>query len=151
MTYQRPRTGIYATVDGQEYEAEGLPENGVVTLVSRAAESSERFTRDEENGVWRAEVLTRECERLAEVVTHAQHKGHDCHVVSIGDDGSVGLYYDGPDKAQAEQDGFVQVDPGTWAKTVSVFELYTYTEHHRDLLFAEWVQGGYFAVDTTGG
>jgi hypothetical protein len=151
MSYRRPRAGTFAMIGGVEYPVESHHDYGVAVLYSTALENPDptRFTRDEENGVWRAEVFTSECERLDEVVSHAKYAGHDCRVVDIADDGSVGLYCLGPNKSKAEQDGFVQIDPGTWAKTVNIYELFTYWEYHKDLLFPEWVASGYFAETPT--
>ena len=75
------------------------------------------------------------CARIAEVTSVADHLGHECQVVSIGEDGSVGLFYLGAEKSAVLRDGFVQVDAGTWAKTVGVHELREYRERHRDLRF----------------
>ena len=36
------------------------------------------------------------------------------------------------------KDGFVQIDPGTWAKTVNVYNLDSVHEHHADLLYERW-------------
>lgn len=120
MTFQRPRTGVFVLVDGQEREAESFPANGFVTLRGGGS------------------VPVAECARVDEVTTRADYRGHECQVVGISDEGSVGLFYLGPDKAKAAADGFVQVDPGTWAKNVNVHELSRFREHHADLLFSEW-------------
>lgn len=120
MTY--PRTGVFAVVDGREHAVESYPERGVVPL------SDGRV------------VPLSECERLAEVTTRADYRGHECQVVGLAPDGSVGLYYLGPDKARAAADGFSQIDPGTWAKNVDVHEVERWREHHADLLFDEWVR-----------
>lgn len=137
MTGQRPRSGVFAVVGGREYVAESAPENGVLTLVSDAAENPDQalFQRGED-GRWRARVRVDQCDRVDEVTTWALYQGHDCQVVAIDEDGSVGLHYLGPDKAQAGRDGFVQTEPGVWARTVNVYEVARVWEHHRDLLFA---------------
>ncbi|MGQ0838433.1 hypothetical protein [Actinokineospora sp.] len=121
---------------GLEFAADSHPENGVVILRSDTQGSG--FVWD--NGTWRAEVSIVDCERLDEVTTRADYLGHECHVVGIAEDGSTGLYYLGPEKSKAAADGFVQIDPGTWAKNVSVRELSRLREHHADLLFADWVR-----------
>ena len=141
MSFERPRAGIFAIVGGREFAAESYPENGVVTLVSDAQDNPDPdvFGRDERADRWRAEVLTDDCERLDEVTTRANCQGHECQVVAIEADGSVGLHYLGPEKARAARDGFVQVEPGVWARTVSIYDLSSLWEHHADLLFAEWV------------
>jgi hypothetical protein len=135
MTGQRPRDGVFALVDGREYRAESAPEGGVVTLVSDGPADPALFRQDQD-GRWRAQVPVDRCDRVDEVTTWALYQGHDCQVVAIEKDGSVGLYYLGPDKAKAARDGFVQTDPGIWARTVNVYELARVWEHHRDLLFA---------------
>ncbi|WP_436492907.1 hypothetical protein [Actinokineospora sp. HUAS TT18] len=123
MTYPRPRTGVYATVAGQELEAVSYPENGVVTLRGGRV------------------VPLSECDRVDEVTTLVNYRGHECQVIGIGDDGTVGLYYVGPHKADAAADGFVQIDPGTWAKNVEIGEVSRYRERHTDLLFPAWAAG----------
>jgi hypothetical protein len=133
MTGRRPRAGVFALVDGREYQAEALPEGGVVTLVG---DGPADLFQQGEDGRWRARVPVDRCDRLDEVTTRALYQGHDCQVVAIEQDGSVGLYYLGPDKAKAARDGFVQTEPGVWARTVNVFELARMWEHHSDLLFA---------------
>lgn len=134
---QRPRAGLFATVGGREYRAEALPDRGVVTLVSDAAANPdpELFEADP-GGRWRAEVLVEQCERLDEVTTHGLYRGHECQVVAIEPDGATGLYYLGPDKSRAARDGFVQTEPGVWARTVDVFDVARLWERHTDLLFA---------------
>ena len=141
MTYTRPRSGFFATVNGREHAAESAPEGGVVVLVSDEPDNPdpELFTRDEASDRWRAEVLTEDCERVDEVTTQAKYLGYECQVVAIDADGSVGLYYLGPDKAKAGRDGFVQVESGVWAKTVNIYELAGLWEHHADLLFHDWI------------
>jgi hypothetical protein len=120
MSYPRPRAGIYATVNGVEYQADSYPESGQVVLLSGAT------------------VPTGQCDRLVEITTRADHQGLTCQVVDIAPDGAVGLYYLGEEKATAAERGFVQVNPGTWAKTVTIQELDRYREHHADLLFEDW-------------
>jgi hypothetical protein len=135
MTVQRPRDGVFALLDGREYRAEAAPENGVVTLVSETPADPALFQQDQD-GRWRAQVPVTSCDRLDEVTTWALYQGHECQVVAIEKDGSAGLYYLGPDKSKAARDGFVQTDPGVWARTVNVYELAQIWEQHRDLLFA---------------
>jgi hypothetical protein len=141
MTFSRPRSGIFAVVGGREYAAESYPDNDVVVLVGEAPDNPDPqlFERDEPRGRWRAEVLTDDCERLDEVTTRARHRGHECQVVAIEPDGSTGLYYLGPDKSKAARDGFVQIESGLWAKTVNIYELDDFGEHHVDLLYERWL------------
>lgn len=141
MNATTARSGVFVTVNGHEYQAEGAPLGGVVVLFSSAPDNPdpELFLRDEEHGRWRADVLTEDCERVDEVTTRAEHLGHECQVTAIEADGTVGLYYLGPDKARAGRDGFVQVETGVWAKTVNIYELGSLWEHHTDLLFADWL------------
>jgi hypothetical protein len=134
-SFQRPRAGIYATVDGREYLAESYPENGVVTLVGDNTSDPTLF-QPSPDGRWRASVAVDRCDRLDEVTTRATYQGHECQVLAMAVDGSVGLHYLGPDKSKAARDGFVQTEPGVWARTVNVFELHDLWEHHADLLFA---------------
>jgi hypothetical protein len=140
MSHPRPRSGIFATVNGFEYEADSYPENGRVTLFSRAAENPDAalFQRDATTDAWLATIETSRCDRLVEVTTRADYRGLLCQVVDIAPDGATGLYYLGDEKARAAETGFVQIDPGTWAKTVHVHDLQSYREHHADLLFDEW-------------
>ncbi|MEV8444113.1 hypothetical protein AB0425_42635 [Actinosynnema sp. NPDC051121] len=140
MTYARPRSGIFATVGGREHLCNDYPADGRVVLVSREPENPdpELFTRDEARGLWAAVVDVERCERLADVTTRTAYKGRECQVVSIGADGGVGLYFLGDDKSEAAEFGFVQVDQGTWAKTVDVHDLPNLYEHHADLLFDRW-------------
>ncbi|SES28804.1 hypothetical protein [Actinokineospora terrae] len=135
MTYQRPRTGIIAVLDGREYPAS--VEGGQVTLTSPGDPVDPRFTRTA--GGWEFVVTLDVLERLDEVTTRAEHLGHDCLVVGISPEGSAGLYYLGPDKTRAAADGFVQIDPGTWAKNTQVGDLTNFREHHADLLFPIWL------------
>jgi hypothetical protein len=142
VTYRRPRSGVIATVNGREHQADSYPREGVVTLFSREAENPDPALFAPGNGLWLATVPVAQCERLAEVTTVADYRGHTCQVVSIDEDGTTGLYYLGADMAAMPRDGFVQIDPGTWAKTVHIGELARYRELHRDLLFDAWVRGG---------
>ncbi|WP_236790097.1 hypothetical protein [Amycolatopsis sp. GM8] len=141
MTYQRPRSGILATVDGREYQASSYPREDAVTLFSRQTENPDPELFAEQDGQWLATVPLARCDRLAEVTTVADYRGHQCQVISIGEDGATGLYYLGDDMAAMPRDGFVQTDAGTWAKTVHIGELARYRELHRDLLFNAWVRG----------
>lgn len=142
MSYQRPRSGVLATVNGRDYQADSYPREGAVTLFSPEAENPDPRLFGPRNGMWVALVPLAQCDRLAEVTTVADYRGHACQVVSIAEDGTTGLYYLGGDMAAMPRDGFVQIDPGTWAKTVHVTELARYREVHRDLLFDAWVRGG---------
>ncbi|GAB2980733.1 hypothetical protein LWP59_00890 [Amycolatopsis acidiphila] len=142
MTYRRPRSGVIATVDGRDFQADSYPREGVVTLFSREAENPDPTHFAPGNGLWLATVPLARCDRLAEVTSVAEYRGHTCQVVGIDEDGTTGLYYLGDDMAAMPRDGFVQVDPGTWAKTVHIGELARYRELHRDLLFDAWVRGG---------
>jgi hypothetical protein len=125
MTYTRPRSGVYATVDGVEYLCNDYPQDDQVLLISHDPENL-------------ANVHIDQCERLADVTTRADYLGHRCQVVSIAPNGDVGLYFLGDDKSAARKDGFVQVDPGTWAKTVNIYDLQNFHEHHADLLYERW-------------
>jgi hypothetical protein len=140
MSYQRPRAGIYATVNGAEYLCNDYPNDDRVMLIARERDNPdpELFARDEANQLWTAEVHVDQCERLADVTSRAQYLGHRCQVISIAPNGDVGLYFLDDDKSEARKDGFVQVDPGTWAKTVNVYDLHTYYEQHADLLYERW-------------
>jgi hypothetical protein len=142
MTGQRPRTGIFAEIGGREYEVNSYPHQGMVTLYSRAPQNPDPalFQWNGSFGAWLATVPVQRCDRLAEVTTVADHLGHPCQVISIGADGATGLYYLGEDMAALPRDGFVQIDAGTWAKTVSIHELARYRELHRDLLFDAWAR-----------
>lgn len=139
-TYTRPRSGVYATVKGLEYQCNDYPENDRVLLVSHEQDNPdpELFTRDDANRLWIAQVHVDRCERLADVTTRADYLGHRCQVVSIAPNGDVGLYFLGDDKSAARRDGFVQIDPGTWAKTVNIYDLHSFHEHHADLLYERW-------------
>ncbi|GAA3022694.1 hypothetical protein [Actinokineospora globicatena] len=136
MTYQRPRTGIIALLDGREYPATS-PERGEVTLTALVDPVDPRFTQTPTG--WQAVVALDSLDRLDEVTTRADHLGHECLVVGISPEGSAGLYYVGPDKSKASTDGFVQIDPGTWAKNTPIATLTNFREHHTDLLFATWL------------
>ena len=140
MTYIRPRSGIYAVVNGVEYLCNDYPQDDRVVLISREPDNPDPnlFTRDEPTQTWVANVHLDQCERLHDVTTRADYLGHRCQVVSIAPNGEVGLYFLGDDKSAARKDGFVQIDPGTWAKTVNIYDLYTYYEHHADLLYERW-------------
>lgn len=144
LTVQRPRLGIYATLDGVEYPADSYPRDGQITLIAGQDPGTELFTWHAQANAWLATVPTSRCERLVEVTSLADHLGHVCQVIGIDPNGSVGLHYVGDEKAAVVRDGFVQVDAGTWAKTVSIFEVSGYRERHTDLLFDEWKvsQGG---------
>jgi hypothetical protein len=131
---------VFATVNGRQHQANSYPQDGAVTLVSRDPDNPDPalFQRNQELGAWVAVVPVGSCERLAEVTSLADHLGHTCQVISIDRDGLVGLYYLGEEKAAVLRDGFVQVDAGTWAKTVNVHEIYGYRERHTDLRFDDW-------------
>jgi hypothetical protein len=143
MRYQRPRSGILATVGGREYPANSYPHEGTVTLYSREPDNPDAalFAWNDSFELWLATIPVAQCDRLAEVTTVADYRGHTCQVISIGDDGATGLYYVGDDMAAMPREGFVQIDAGTWAKTVDIYELVRYRELHRDLLFDAWVRG----------
>jgi hypothetical protein len=144
MTGQRPRTGIFTEIGGREYEVDADPREGVVTLFSREPENPDPalFQWNGSLGAWLASVPVDRCDRLVEVTTVADYRGHPCQVISIGADGATGLYYLGEDMAALPRDGFVQIDVGTWAKTVDIHELARYRELHRDLLFDAWARAG---------
>jgi hypothetical protein len=86
----------------------------------------------------RSGVLATEDGRRAEVTTRAEYLGYPCEVAGISPNGSVGLYYLGQDLARAEADGFELTVDFRWAKTVHVYDLARYQEHHADLYFEEW-------------
>ncbi|WP_018686725.1 hypothetical protein [Actinokineospora enzanensis] len=139
MSYQRPRNGVVAVLDGREFFATH-PEGGQVVLSCAVDPGDPRFSQVV--GGWQAVLPVAALERLDEVTTRVDHAGHECLVVGITAEGSVGLYYLGPDKAKAAADGFVQIDPGTWAKNAPIHEVTRMREHHADLLFAEWATHG---------
>ncbi|HVV13594.1 hypothetical protein [Amycolatopsis sp.] len=89
----------------------------------------------------RTGVVKDEDGRLAEVTTRAEYLGYPCEIAGITADGSVGLYYLGADAEQAEADGFREVYDGRLAKTVHIYDLARYHEHHVDLLFDKWRAG----------
>lgn len=144
MTLVRPRMGVFATIGGREYEANDRPLDGRVSLVSRDEINPDPriFAWSDLYRAWLCTVSVERCERLVEVVTNAGYMGEECRVVAIDENGSVGLYHLGEDKASAERLGFVEIGVGTWAKTVNVFDIddYTFTECHYDLLFEEWAR-----------
>lgn len=138
MTHPRPRTGVYATVNGAEYLCNDYPRDDQVLLVSREPENPDPSLFTRQNDLWTAQVSVDQCERLADVTSRVDYLGHRCQVVSIAPNGDTGLYFLGDDKSAAARDGFIQVDPGTWAKTVNVYDLHAYHEHHADLLYERW-------------
>lgn len=140
LPYRRPRVGVYAEVDGVEYEAEGYPRGDAVTVFSRedTNPAPELLAWHDGMRAWSATVPIGRCTRLAEVTSVAEHEGHLCQVVSIDQTGNVGLYYIGTQKSALPRDGFVQVDAGTWAKTVGIHDIDEYREQHRDLKFESW-------------
>lgn len=142
MNRQQPRCGILVTVTvaGREYTADSYPLEGSVTLRSVEPDNpdAELFRWDNATGGWLAVVPLARCDRVAEVTTVADFRGHTCQVLWIGADANAGLFCVGGDATVLLRDGFAQVDAGTWAKTVAVDELVRYREQHRDLLFTEW-------------
>lgn len=76
--------------------------------------------------------------RHTEVTTRAEYLGYPCEIVAISPSGSVGLYYLGTDESRAEADGFELTADLRWAKTVHIYDLARYQEHHRDLDFEAW-------------
>jgi hypothetical protein len=138
MTTERPRLGIFATVNGVEYRADSYPMNGRVTLFAGEDPNSDLFAWSAAHNGWVATVPAGACDRLVEITSLADYQGHTCQVISIAPDGSVGLYYAGEEKAAVLRDGFVQIEAGTWAKTVDVHDLHRYRERHTDLRFDEW-------------
>jgi hypothetical protein len=144
MTPVRPRIGVFATVDGREYEANDRPLDGTISLVSRGEANPDPrlFAWNDVHQAWVGTVSVGRCERLVEVVTNAGYMGEECRIVAIDESGSVGLYHLGGDKASAERLGFVEISVGTWAKTVNIFDIdkYTFAECHYDLLFEEWAR-----------
>jgi hypothetical protein len=85
----------------------------------------------------RSGLLETEDGRVAEVTTRAEYHGYPCEISGIRADGSVGLYHLGVDESRAEADGFRRSE-GRWAKTVHIYDLARYHEHHADLLFERW-------------
>lgn len=85
----------------------------------------------------RSGILENEDGRVAKVTTRAEYLGHPCEVMGISGDGAVGLRFLGGDSERAEADGFARRD-GHWAKTVHIYDLARYHEHHADLLFDRW-------------
>ncbi|TVT33363.1 hypothetical protein FNH05_27175 [Amycolatopsis rhizosphaerae] len=94
----------------------------------------------------RSGILEIEDGRVTEVTTRAEYRGFPCEIAGISPDGSVGLYYVGVDQERAEADGFRPRD-GRPAKTVHVYDLARYHEHHLDLQFERWRQSREFSTE----
>lgn len=86
----------------------------------------------------RAGVLAGEDGRVAAVTTRAEYLGYPCEIAGISRDGSVGIYSLSPDEARAEANGFTLGENGRWGKTVHIYDLARYHEHHADLVFDQW-------------
>ncbi|MTD59540.1 hypothetical protein [Amycolatopsis pithecellobii] len=86
----------------------------------------------------RSGVLETEDGRTVEVTTRAEYFGHPCEIAGISADGSVGLYYLGDDHDRAAADGFEPGEDARWARTVHIYDLARYQEHHADLDFEKW-------------
>lgn len=149
MMPQRPRAGVYATIRGAEYQVDAPAANGLVLVVHQAEvnPAADLFSWSAAHNAWLAQVPVAHCERLVEVRSEAEHRGLRCQVVSIDATGAVGLYYVGDEKSAAQKRGFTQIDVGTWAKTVNIFEIDRYYETHQDLLFDERVPQLFGNVD----
>ncbi|WP_370946096.1 hypothetical protein AB5J62_00385 [Amycolatopsis sp. cg5] len=96
-----------------------------------------------ERAAWAAQVSVSDCERLDEITVETDYEGLPCEIVAIEPDGRVGLCYIGAEKALAQKYGFTQTDAGSWAKTVSIYDLDTYREARYDLLFQQNVRSLY--------
>lgn len=88
----------------------------------------------------RSGVLSTEDGRMAAVTTRAEYLGYPCEIAGISAVGATRIYSLVADEARAEADGFVFGDNGRWAKTVHIYDLARYHEHHTDLLFDQWRQ-----------
>jgi hypothetical protein len=86
----------------------------------------------------RSGILAGEDGRVAAVTTRAEYLGYPCEIAGIAADGSVAIHSLSADEAQAEVDGFTLAANGRWAKTVHIYDLARYHEHHADLLFDQW-------------
>lgn len=86
----------------------------------------------------RSDVVTGEDGRVAAVTTRAEYLGHPCEVAGIAADGSVRVHALSLDESRTEANGFVVDEHGRWTKTVHVYDLARYHEHHVDLLFDQW-------------
>ncbi|WP_158888545.1 hypothetical protein [Amycolatopsis anabasis] len=137
----RPRSGILATVSGAEYPAR-YPVGGRIVLSVSGADNPDPalFSQGPDSRMWTAEVPVGRCARLAEVTTRAEYRGHPCQVDEIDSDGTVSLLHLGKAEKAAE-DGFTHGADGRWTKSVPVFDLARYHEHHVDLLFDDWARG----------
>lgn len=146
----RPRSGIFCTVGGVEYPCVSYPADSHVTLYSETDENPDPELFQRTGNVWTAEVATADCERLVEVTSQIQYQHRNssylCQITAISPDGLVGLRYIEGHKSKAAELGFVQTDPGTWAKTVHINAaeewgkpaLHSYAERHDDLLYRDW-------------
>ncbi|MFD2418195.1 hypothetical protein [Amycolatopsis pigmentata] len=88
----------------------------------------------------RSGVLSTEDGRMAAVTTRAEYLGYPCEIAGIAVGGATRIYSLAADETRAEADGFVLGDNGRWAKTVHIYDLARYHEHHTDLLFDQWRQ-----------
>jgi len=93
----------------------------------------------------RSGILENEDGRVAKVTTRAEYLGHPCEVKGISADGSVGLRFLGTDADRAEADGFTMTD-GHWTKTVHIYDVARYHEHHEDLLFDSWRESSHLST-----
>lgn len=136
---ERPRTGLLATLSEVEYQADAYPHEGhiVLSAAGKRNPDQDQFTWDSGRQRWSARVPVSECTRLAEVTTRAEYRGRPCQVRSIAADGTVVLEHLAKE-AKAAEDEFEPDADGVWTKSVHVFDIARYHEHHVDLLFDEW-------------
>lgn len=104
------------------------------------AEPAEHGTPGVFDGRPRSGVLSTEDGRIAAVTTRAEYLGYPCEIGGIFVSGATRIYSLVADEARAEADGFALGDNGRWAKTVHIYDLARYHEHHTDLLFDQWRQ-----------
>jgi hypothetical protein len=137
MSYVGVRAGVFAVLDGREYEASPpTREDGTVLLKARAGEDpdSSRFGWSERIGQWRARVPTAELDRIYQAIGHARYGGRPVNITQIDDSGVATAYSTG------QADGFSQVDRGVWVGDVPVWTLRDVHEVQIDLLFRQWRQ-----------
>jgi hypothetical protein len=124
-------------------------DDGMVGLTQVGGERppDDRFEYLEKWNAWQAEVPLGECQAAYFVKSMASYLGYECQVISIADDKTALVYYLGGNTGQAEADGFVQSDPGTFSKVVPISDLHGYREEWQDLLFDRWREDSFKRSD----
>jgi hypothetical protein len=145
MTYTGVRSGVFAVLNGREYDSRPVREDGSVLLKSSARENPAPglFEWNDSAREWRARVPAADLDRLYQANAYAKYQGQLVNITAINDAGMATAYFADADKYKAEENGFTQVDKYVYVKEIPVWELRDVHEKQSDLLFRQWRQANF--------